>query len=392
MPPPHLLRRIARSPSVADFTASFPFLRQVVPSYLNQAGFDFAAFHHILDLGCGVGRFLFAFEEELGPHQKMWGCEVHEECARWCRENIDFAQVAHNRIDPPLPYDDQQFDLVYACSVYTHLRLDLQFRWAWEIHRVLRPGGVLFVTMHGPVFFPQFRGNLQGSRIDQLSSWLKEMARFLLRVSRKGSRIDQMYSFGHDGLFAYLAFPCRGERLHQGQSQVASAHTPAFVREQFSGFELVRRFPQTPIAGGQDLYLLRRPDHGRSIERPSSGSPQTWSWTEQAGPPGATNPVELTFHLAGHREFRVYPTVKPKGSYQTESRIEILAGDRVLVSERRRDTTGRVFGSQHFGTFLIPVPAHHGMVNVRLSTAVTERGDLPATATPEVRWCFPHFC
>jgi hypothetical protein len=64
----------------------------------------------------------------------------------------------------------------------------------------------------------------------------------------------------------------------------------------------------------------------------------------------------------------------------------------VLARQQRPDTAGRAFGSPHFGTFLIPVPPHHGMVKVRLSTVVTERGNLPAQATPEVRWCFPHFC
>jgi SAM-dependent methyltransferase len=120
----------------------------------------------------------------------MWRCEVHAECARWCHENIDFAQIAHNGIDPPLPYDDQQFDLVYASSVYTHLSLDMQFRWAWEIHRVLQPGGVAFITTHGPVFFPHFHNDFKGSRVDQIYSLLKEMTRSIVRVCREDPRID----------------------------------------------------------------------------------------------------------------------------------------------------------------------------------------------------------
>jgi SAM-dependent methyltransferase len=391
MPPPHLLQRIAQSTSAAEFSATFPFVRHAVPSYLNQAGFNFSDFNHILDLGCGVGRFLFAFEEALAPHQKLWGCEVHPECARWCQENIEFAEVAHNQIDPPLPYDDEQFDLVYASSVFTHLSLEMQFRWAWEIHRVLRPGAVLFVTTHGPVFFPQLHRSRDGSRVDELSSLLKELGRFIVRAFHKGSRFDQLYSFGDDGLFGYLTYPS-GEGLDQGQIQVASAHTSAFFREQFSGFEVVKRFPQSTMAAGQDLYIIRRPEHGRSIERPIVCPPQAWSWSQDAADSATTTPIELTFHLAGHQEFRVYPTVEPKGRYATRFLIEIFAGERLLASQKCGFANGSVLGRQHFGTMLIPVPSYNGTVRVRLSTAVTDRGNLPANATPRVAWCFPHFC
>lgn len=366
MPPPHLLQRIANNPSLEDFTRSFGFLRHIVRSYLSRAGCDFSTFNNILDFGCGVGRFLYAFEQDLEPHQKMWGCEVHEEFARWCRENIDFAEVAHNEIDPPLPFDDQQFDLVYASSVYTHLRLDMQFRWAWEIHRVLRPGGVFFLTVHGTMFFPLFHS------------------------LRQSLQLDEMYSFGDDGLFAYLMFPSQ-ETQDQGQVHVASAHTESFFLEQFSAFEVLKRFPQSQMAGGQDLYIIRRPEHGRSIERPSNYSSDTWSFGEQVGASGSTSPVELTFQLDGHRQFRVYPSVLPAAIYWLDFRIEVLAGDHVLADQAFRFNSNRKIGGTHYGAFALDVPEHRGEVTVRLSTSLTEQGTLPSDATPEVRWCFPNF-
>src|SRR5262245_60796797 len=132
-PPAELLERIANNPSVTDFINSFAYVRSDVRRYLQEAGLEFANFRNILDLGCGVGRFLFAFQNELGPQQKLYGCDVYEACAAWCQENIDFAETAHTGIEPPLPYRNGQFDFVYALSVFTHLRLDMQFRWAWEI-------------------------------------------------------------------------------------------------------------------------------------------------------------------------------------------------------------------------------------------------------------------
>src|SRR5262249_14151549 len=116
-PPSHLLQRISNDPRVESFIGSFGHVRHDVKRYLGLAGFDFSTFNNILDLGCGVGRFLYAFQPELRPEQRLWGCDVFDECARWCQENIPFAKVIHNPIDPPLPFEESSFDFVYAMSV-----------------------------------------------------------------------------------------------------------------------------------------------------------------------------------------------------------------------------------------------------------------------------------
>jgi SAM-dependent methyltransferase len=54
-----------------------------------------------------------------------------------------------NAMEPPSPYPDDNFDLVYAVSVLTHLTPQLADAWIADFARVLRPGGLLFVTTHG---------------------------------------------------------------------------------------------------------------------------------------------------------------------------------------------------------------------------------------------------
>ncbi len=148
-PPEHLLQRASGSRSQADFLNSFEHLRYAIKTYLTEAGLDFSRFADILDFGSGVGRFAFAFEPEFRKGQRLWGCDVFEECARWCRDHIDFAETPHTNLDPPLPYGNEHFDLVYALSVFTHLGLDLQFTWVWELHRLLRPGGIVWFASRG---------------------------------------------------------------------------------------------------------------------------------------------------------------------------------------------------------------------------------------------------
>ncbi len=244
LPPNDLLLRISGNPSIKAFISSFDDLRYTVKNYLQTAGFNFNQFEKILDFGCGVGRYLMAFEPELLPNQKLFGCDVFAECAEWCQENIKFATVKHNDIQPPLPFESNQFDLINAISVFTHLSLDLQHLWAWDIYRVLRPGGILFMTLHGPQFFP-----------------------IVYDIFRSGnSHKAAMYSIGEEGLFLYLDH--QGETDGQGQHTIAAVHTPAAYKEIFSMFKHIKRFPQSNLANGQDLYILQKPISGSLVAQP----------------------------------------------------------------------------------------------------------------------------
>ncbi|MBL0141897.1 MAG: class I SAM-dependent methyltransferase [Betaproteobacteria bacterium] len=51
--------------------------------------------------------------------------------------------------DPPLPFPDGAFELIYGVSVFTHFRSDLQDLWLQELRRVTQPGGILLMTTHG---------------------------------------------------------------------------------------------------------------------------------------------------------------------------------------------------------------------------------------------------
>lgn len=312
---------------------------------------------------------MFTFEHELLPHQKLWGCDVYEECARWCQENIEFAETAHCSIDPPLPYRESQFDFVYALSVFTHLRLDLQFKWAWELYRILEPGGVLFVTVSGPLFFPN-----------------------LYAIPDRDAPIKRMYSFGADGLFNCVSFSGKSES--EGQVDLASAHTPAFFRKQFSAFEEVKWFPQSVLAGEQDLYILRKPAHGRAIAGPvtakADDAPQQWSWRETLNPKRSL-PVQLEFHLNGQKTFRVYPSASPAGIFFIECQVEIKAADRILASQKLPFNNGRVFGKPHFAAIELSIPEQSEVVTVELSSAIQNAGTLSAKDVVEIDWCFPNF-
>ena len=99
----------------------------------------------VLDFGCGSGRTIRHLEGSAVLH----GCDPNPSLVRWCNENLPFGQFTLSRREPPLPYEDSTFHLVYGISVFTHLTETLQRAWFAELARVIVPGGTLVITTHG---------------------------------------------------------------------------------------------------------------------------------------------------------------------------------------------------------------------------------------------------
>ena len=102
----------------------------------------------ILDFGCGAGRVIrhFGSEAESGD---VWGCDIDRPSIEWAERNISppFHFLLSEEL-PSLPFPDERFDLIYAISVFTHL-LDSWSAWLLEMHRLLRPGGILVTSFLG---------------------------------------------------------------------------------------------------------------------------------------------------------------------------------------------------------------------------------------------------
>ena len=106
---------------------------------------------NILDVGCGAGKQCFLFNEYARGGAKITGGDFSEELLGKAREknqkigaNIDFQFLDFNK---PFNFADNTFDLcTSAFAIY--YASDLAFTFG-EAHRVLKPGGRLFVS--GPL-------------------------------------------------------------------------------------------------------------------------------------------------------------------------------------------------------------------------------------------------
>ena len=186
-----------------------------------RAGADVGAMDAILDFGCGCGRVIRHWHGLDRP--AIRGCDYNPLLAGWCADNLTFADFAVNRLEPPLPYEDGRFDLVYSVSIFTHLDEQLQRPWIEELARVARPGGLVLVTVTGP-----------------------ELAGELLRPADR-ARFE------------------RGELVVKrselaGMNACAAYHPAGYIREELArGFELVEHAVSGAPDVRQDAVLLRVP-------------------------------------------------------------------------------------------------------------------------------------
>jgi SAM-dependent methyltransferase len=150
LPPRHLAARVFGIEGWSDPDAAYEQLGAQTKAQIVRLlpeGWSFAG-KRVLDFGSGAGRTLRHFAEEAETAE-FWGCDIDGPSIAWMQENLcppfHAWQSAHN---PPLGLEHGSFDLIYAVSVFTHLT-DNSTPWLLELHRTLKPGGILIATFMG---------------------------------------------------------------------------------------------------------------------------------------------------------------------------------------------------------------------------------------------------
>ncbi len=127
------------------------------------SGLEPAQFRSVLDFGCGCGRIARQLIQQRPRPQRYAGIDLHAGMIRWCDENLaphapgftfHHHDVLYDGFNPgegkplsaPLPFANNEFSLIVAWSVFTHLTQTQSEAYFAELSRVLEPGGVLVAT------------------------------------------------------------------------------------------------------------------------------------------------------------------------------------------------------------------------------------------------------
>ena len=147
IPDEHLIFLVNGHWSKYEFAKSRRPAVGAIIELLDNVKVDYRNFNTILDFGCGCGRILAGWESLLPAGTKLLGCDINADLIAFCQANIPFAQTWVSGYLPPLKdVADAAVDLVYSASVFTHLTESAAQDWASELCRILRPGGILFMS------------------------------------------------------------------------------------------------------------------------------------------------------------------------------------------------------------------------------------------------------
>jgi len=222
MPPAHLIHKVVGHFDYDVFyrggETRFAYLQEVI----RRGGASLQMPAAVLDWGCGSGRVLRQWRQLDGV--QVYGSDYNPDLVAWCREAFAFARLSTNGLAPPLAFPDDCFDFLYGISVFTHLDEPLQIPWIEELRRVVKPGGLILVTVNGVV----------GSRD-------------LVGAERERFDAGQLVVIGEQ---------------FQGRNYCAVVHPDAYVRKVLGrDLEVLAVVPASDpeFDHGQDGYLLRVP-------------------------------------------------------------------------------------------------------------------------------------
>lgn len=144
--PPESVHAMSHSPLSAG--GSF-YHADLVAAALESAGAPLQPGDRGLDFGCSSGRVVRTLAAAY-PEVSWIGCDPNGDAVEWASKNLPGIEFLQSPQEPPLPIEDDQLAVAFGISIWSHYAERLALRWYDEMWRVLRPGGHLISTTHGP--------------------------------------------------------------------------------------------------------------------------------------------------------------------------------------------------------------------------------------------------
>ena len=144
----------------------------------------------ICDIGCGKGRYLKRLVKDI-PNNEYYACDISNKVMK----NIDYVKEKRVGSMTNIPYNEDTFDMVYACESFEHaIHLKSAFK---EMYRITKKGGKIII-IDKPI---EELGSLQ---IYEWEQWIsdEDMKNFAEECNAKIDIINSIpYEGKDDGLF-----------------------------------------------------------------------------------------------------------------------------------------------------------------------------------------------
>jgi SAM-dependent methyltransferase len=143
--PPPKVHAMSRGPLAAGGDL---YSADMVVEAAEDAGRRMPDVRRALDFGCSSGRTLRPLAAAW-PDVEWHGVDPNEGAVAWAARHVPGALFQPSPSDPPLPFPDAHFDLVYAISIWSHFNEWAARAWLDEMWRLIAPSGLLVFTVHG---------------------------------------------------------------------------------------------------------------------------------------------------------------------------------------------------------------------------------------------------
>lgn len=142
-PPTELMYRTTGLQKNRDFAQHgadiLTALSAASPSPLN-------AFGTVLDFGVGVGRVARYFKGFTG---RYIGLDIDPDNLNWIAESMPWVEAVRSQANAAIPVEPGIIEAAISVSVFTHIDEAATDFYIDELNRLLRPGGIAFLTLHG---------------------------------------------------------------------------------------------------------------------------------------------------------------------------------------------------------------------------------------------------
>lgn len=199
----------------------------------------------VLDFGAGCGRVAQFFAQ--APQYRTFVCDVNPDLVAWCRETLPNVIAAKNDPLPPLPFEAETFDFIFALSVFTHLPEAAAFAWLRELSRILRPAGIAALSTHGP------------TSLSIIASSDAHQQMFRFSAARANEILTELE---RNSGFIYVKYdPDTLIKANAGKDYGNSFTHEKYIRARWpeAGFEALEFMP-AGVRGWQDIAVLKKLD------------------------------------------------------------------------------------------------------------------------------------